>query len=251
VTEQSDIKLSNYQVDHLGDRLRAGQPSADDLRLLDRYRRSFAESYEYVISAIRNQLKLDPTGRPTKSTASIVGKLRRESTRLSQMQDIAGCRIVLPDVVTQDSVVQGLVSHLGKVKVFDRRYSPSHGYRAVHIVVSHSQKNVEIQIRSVLQHMWAELSEKLADVIDPAVKYGRGPEWLRIALMEVSKGITEWERLETQLCEINPDARNLPTLPRDFDRSNQRTSAAKSEAGRVLAERLIELMVKLSNHTGS
>ncbi|GAC1306974.1 MAG: hypothetical protein NVSMB21_10350 [Vulcanimicrobiaceae bacterium] len=39
--------------------------------------------------------------RTAKSTSSIVAKLQRESTRLSQIQDIAGCRIVVPTIAAQ------------------------------------------------------------------------------------------------------------------------------------------------------
>src|SRR2546422_4790511 len=84
-------ELSKTQVDRLGDRLRKGGISETDLRLLDSYRRSFAEAYECVVRRIRDQLKLEPTGRPAKSTTSIVDKLQRESVRLSQ--NAGHCRL--------------------------------------------------------------------------------------------------------------------------------------------------------------
>jgi (p)ppGpp synthase/HD superfamily hydrolase len=90
-------KFSKSKIDQLGDRLRKGAIDEDDLRLLDAYRRSFAESYEFVVDKIRQDLRLVPTGRPAKSTSSIIDKLDRESIRLSQIQDIAGCRIVVSD----------------------------------------------------------------------------------------------------------------------------------------------------------
>lgn len=251
MTERSETKFTNSQVDRLGERLRGGQPSADDLRLLDQYRRSFTEPYEYVVSTVRSQLRLDPTGRPAKSTASIVDKLRRESARLSQMQDIAGCRIVVPDVVAQDSAVQTLVPHLGQVKIFDRRQSPSHGYRAVHIVVHHSEKNVEIQIRSVLQHMWAELSEKAADVIDPAVKYGGGPEWLRTILMAPIRTISELEELYIRMHDLNRRVENLVERSPDLDASIKSMQAHASEADARLKEYLKEFTAELSTGKGS
>jgi putative GTP pyrophosphokinase len=99
------VKISNTKIDRLGDRLRSNEVSNADLELLNDYRLSFAPAYEAVVDVLRNTLKLEPTGRPAKSTVSIVDKLRRESLRLRQMQDIAGCRIVVGDVVRQDSVV--------------------------------------------------------------------------------------------------------------------------------------------------
>jgi len=77
--------LSKNQIDRLGDRLRKGDISEDDLRLLDSYRRSFTDAYEEVVGKIIYELGLEPTGRPAKSTTSIYEKLRRESIRLSQM----------------------------------------------------------------------------------------------------------------------------------------------------------------------
>src|SRR6266850_1780937 len=101
----SSSELSRSQINRLGERLRTGGISELDLRLLDGYRRSFTEVYEGIVGRIRDQLGLEPTGRLAKSTISIIDKLRRERTRLSRMQDIAGCRLVVPDIQTQDEVV--------------------------------------------------------------------------------------------------------------------------------------------------
>jgi ppGpp synthetase/RelA/SpoT-type nucleotidyltranferase len=60
-------------------------------------------------------------------------------------------------------------------EVQDRRIRPSYGYRAVHVIVTVEAKPVEIQIRTELQHNWALVTEKLADVIDQQIKYGGGP----------------------------------------------------------------------------
>ena len=148
--------------------MRKGEITDVDLRLLDEYRRSFTEVYGEVAGAVRRQLDLEPTGRPAKSTTSIAEKLRRESIRLSQIQDIAGCRLVVQDPVEQDLIVISLAELFPNISVVDRRLKPSHGYRAVHVIVKVDQKAVEIQIRTRLQQLWAELSEKLSDVIDPA-----------------------------------------------------------------------------------
>lgn len=81
-------KLSKTQIDRLGDRLREGSPSEDDLRLLDDYRLSFGEAYDTVVRTIREELQLEPTGRPAKSTSSLIEKLHRESIRLSEVHGI-------------------------------------------------------------------------------------------------------------------------------------------------------------------
>lgn len=185
--------LSKTQIDRLGDRLRRGSFDEADLRLLDDYRRSFGPAYEAVVQAIRERLRLEPTGRPAKSTGAIIEKLHRESIRLTQIQDIAGCRVVVPESVEQEQVVSSLCGLFSGASVIDRRVNPSYGYRAVHVVVQTSKKFVEIQIRTSLQHLWAELSEKLSDVVDRAIKYGGGAPDVRTMLARSSLTV---ERLE-------------------------------------------------------
>jgi ppGpp synthetase/RelA/SpoT-type nucleotidyltranferase len=192
-------EISKTQIDRLGERLKKGNITEADLRLLDQYRRSFTPAYEIVVGTIRKDLALEPTGRPAKSTTSISEKLRRESIRLTQIQDIAGCRLTAADISEQDSVVQSLNDLFDKTIIVDRRQQPSHGYRAVHVIVSCLDKMIEIQVRTSLQHLWAELSEKLADIVDPAIKYGAGNERVRTILTEASEIVVGTESLETNL----------------------------------------------------
>ena len=188
--------LSKTKIDRLGDRLKRGSPSDDDLRLLDEHRRSFSPAYDSVIGTIREKLHLDPTGRPAKSTSSIAEKLRRESIRLSQVQDIAGCRVIVTDIIAQDNTIATLRETFSDIRVMDRRLNPSHGYRAVHVIVTTEGGSVEIQIRTSLQHFWAELSERLADVVDSSIKYGGGDTDIREPLSAASESIVILEDLE-------------------------------------------------------
>jgi len=191
--------LSKSQIDRLGDRLRKGRPSEADLRLLDEYRLSFGDAYDVIIRTIREKLHLEPTGRPTKTPSSIAEKLRRESIRLSQIQDIAGCRIIVPDVFTQDHATAILRDTFPETRVMDRRMNSSHGYRAVHVIVMTQGVSVEIQVRTALQDLWAELSERLSDVVDSSIKYGGGDPEDRQWLLLISESIAGWEELENRL----------------------------------------------------
>jgi ppGpp synthetase/RelA/SpoT-type nucleotidyltranferase len=200
------MNISNTRIDRLGDRIRSGKIADEDLQLLNDYRRSFAPAYRMVVETLKNALKLKPTGRPWKSTSSISDKLRRESLRLRQMQDIAGCRVIVGDVVTQDEVMGRLVKAFEEMSVIDRRKSPSHGYRAVHVIVRQSGIPVEVQIRTELQHSWALLSEKLSDVMDPSIKYGGGPDSLKLKLARLSATVAKVELLENRM--RNADTRS-------------------------------------------
>ena len=57
-------------------------------------------------------------------------------------------------------------------------------------------KFVEIQIRTSLQHLWAELSEKFADTVDPALKYGGGDQSILEVLAKSSHLVAREESLE-------------------------------------------------------
>jgi ppGpp synthetase/RelA/SpoT-type nucleotidyltranferase len=202
------VEISKTKIDRLGDRLRKGNITDDDLRLLDEYRRSLTGAYEDVVGTIRDRLGLEPTGRPAKSTTSIAEKLRRESIRLTQVQDIAGCRLIVVNIAEQDRVVTNLVRHFIKTTVVDRRAKPSHGYRAVHVIATIDDKAVEIQARTVLQQLWAELSEKISDTIDPAIKYGGGQKDIQGSLLEVSIIIAQQENLEPEILEVHQEIEN-------------------------------------------
>jgi GTP pyrophosphokinase len=195
--------LSNAQVDRLGDRLRRQDFGEAELRSLDEYRLTFGPAYDRVVEAIRRVIGLPVSGRPAKSTTSIIEKLNRESIRLSQMQDIAGCRAVVDDVGEQNRTVEAIAAVFKDVAILDRRLKPSHGYRAVHLIVREDNKVIEVQIRTALQHVWAEMCEKFADVSDPALKYGGGPEHARDALAGASRVIEDMEAVEAGLARAS------------------------------------------------
>ena len=192
-------EISKTQIDQLGNRLRKAPLSEADLKALDDYRKSFGAAYEEVVRVIREKLDLEPTGRPAKSTSSIIEKLHRESIRLSQVQDIAGCRVVVPDIKKQDHVVENLCNIFPTASVMDRRIHPSYGYQAVHVIIKILEKAIEVQIRTELQHDWAELSEKFSDKIDPAIKYGGGDKNISELLYNFSSLIKNYEGLEKQV----------------------------------------------------
>lgn len=181
------------------------------MRLLEEYRESFGDAYDCVIKDVCEQLQLEPTGRPVKSIPSIIQKLRRESIRLSQIQDIAGCRIVVADISKQDDVVTSISSVFPVITVVDRRLSPSHGYRAVHLVATISEKLVEIQIRTELQHLWAELSERCSDVYDAGLKYGVGDPQSLTFLNDTSKSVAQIENIEKDIPKLESKIISMQT----------------------------------------
>jgi len=213
----------------------------------------FSEAYAAVAGAIRLQLGLEPTGRPAKSTTSIAEKLRRESIRLSQIQDIAGCRLIVSDAREQDRVVASLRELFPFHSVVDRRHKPSHGYRAVHVIAKVDKKGVEIQVRTALQQLWAEVSEKLSDVMDPAIKYGGGAKKVQQFLAASSVVVAKHEEDESQIFRIRQELTKLSSeadltpkatkdimrLQRDLDSVQEVLVKRRGETVKIL-QRLIE-----------
>ncbi|MFL6211047.1 MAG: hypothetical protein ACJ74W_19515 [Pyrinomonadaceae bacterium] len=230
--------MSKTQINKLGDRLRQGNITEADLRLLDEYRRTFTDAYEVVIGAIRKTLGLEPTGRPAKSTTSISDKLRRESIRLTQIQDIAGCRLIVSDIAEQERVVQSLNSLFEHTAIIDRRQRPSHGYRAVHVIVECQGKLIEIQVRTSLQHLWAELSEKFSDVVDPAIKYGGGNENIQAILTTASADVSNEEVVERVTADLQMQLSSKAVLT---DGLKQKIVDVQDSLG-VLRQRLFEYL---------
>lgn len=197
--------------------MREDAPSAADLRELTEYRQAFAAAYSLVLADIR-QMGLEPTGRPAKSTSAIIDKLKRESIRLSQIQDIAGLRVVVGGIEAQDVLVTQVAEAFPRSSVIDRRARPSHGYRAVHLVVTVLECPVEVQVRTSLQQRWAELSEKLSDRFGAEIKYGGGSTEVRDVLDSYSELIASLEGTEREATQLRLRSAALTSLPPDLDR---------------------------------
>jgi ppGpp synthetase/RelA/SpoT-type nucleotidyltranferase len=189
------MTLTNSQIDKIGDKLRKDEIDADCLRKLEVFRGLYASAYKYVEDMLENKVGVPITGRPSKSTVAIVEKLKRETIRLNQIQDIAGCRVLVNGLAEQDNLVESLLILFPEVEVDDKRRISTNGYRAVHVIVWKDGRPVEIQIRTRLQHAWAEISEKVADDHGHEIKYGKGDESAREFLAKLSNATEKLEQI--------------------------------------------------------
>jgi ppGpp synthetase/RelA/SpoT-type nucleotidyltranferase len=118
----------------------------------------------------------------------IVEKLTRDRrSNLSRMQDIGGCRAILPDVATVERVRRRI--HKNKWEVVredDYNENPkSTGYRGLHVVVMKHGRPIEIQLRTPWQHSWALSVEGIDLRRRYGLKDGNGPPEL-LKLLEAS-----------------------------------------------------------------
>jgi ppGpp synthetase/RelA/SpoT-type nucleotidyltranferase len=130
------------------------------------------------------------------------------------MQDIAGARVVAEMTRNeQDELVTKIKQLYPEAREIDRRVRPSFGYRAVHVVVTAEGRLVEIQVRTELQNLWAQLLERLADQWGRQIRYGGPPnnademiapkvtrQDIVNLLIDVSTLIDEREGLAADLC---------------------------------------------------
>ena len=205
--------MTKSQANKLGERLRAqGQPDADALARLQEFRAEYDRPMLAVQAALSQTLGLKATSR-LKTVNTIVEKLRREKTRLAEMQDIAGLRLVEEmGLAQQDALVEKIVGLYPGARVVDRRAKPNHGYRAMHVVALVDAKLVEIQVRTNLQDLWAQAMEKLADELGREIRYGGAPKSGReevVALHQISSDVDAVERMLEEL-RLMEDGLPLP-----------------------------------------
>lgn len=194
-------KCSRGDIDRAGQVLVAGGTSAElehAFELANAWRASHAFPLNKFQMGLRQRArKLDSramVAQRLKRMVSIEEKLRREPTmKLSQMQDIGGCRAVVRSLKVVRALSDLHVADGHRLRNDYITEPKDDGYRGVHLVAkyysaSHPQWNnqrVEIQIRTKLQHAWATAVETVATFSAPALKAGGGDSrWRRFfALM--------------------------------------------------------------------
>ena len=128
----------------------------------------------------------------------------REKMKLTQMQDIGGCRAILSTVKTARELVAHYMTNRyteDPYRIRDYVANPKpDGYRCIHLVYRyHSMSRsttrsellkgyeglrIEIQIRSRLQHLWATAVEIVDIFTGQEIKTGKGKDdWKRFLLL--------------------------------------------------------------------
>ena len=161
-----------------------------------------------------------------KRKPQIIRKLIRLSVRVTQLQDIGGCRIIVEtnkEVDRLHGYIQEKLSQqndLELVRETDYRSKgrDDTGYRALHLILNRSGYKLELQIRSQIQHYWAESIERTSVVYGYHLKEKEGDPTV----------IQYFKKLSDNFAEI--EAKREPTAIQklDMDRLQQ-------EAERLIA----------------
>jgi ppGpp synthetase/RelA/SpoT-type nucleotidyltranferase len=197
--------MTKSQINRLGEKLRkTSELETETLVRLQEFRASYDKPMSEAQGLLR-QMGLEATSR-LKTTNTIIEKLRREKTRLSEMQDIGGIRVVLEgDLTRQNEIVKRIADAFPITRVIDRRRRPTHGYRAVHVIATLDERLLEIQVRTRLQDLWAQAMERLADGAGRQIRYGGAPQRRGEdveTLLNISREIGEIEDIFTKLNQL-------------------------------------------------
>lgn len=197
-------------------------------------------AHQYPMTIFNNYLrtrtlKIDSNGivaQRTKRLSSIKSKLSRlDWLKLSEMQDIAGCRAIVSSVENVKELVE-----LYKRKYANHMYDfgtdyiskpKSDGYRSHHLIFRYSDAKhpeleglrVEMQFRSNLQHAWATAVETADIFYQTGLKSHRAqPEWGRfftlagaaIAIKEGTRNVPKTSKDKSELVkELRKSAADL------------------------------------------
>jgi hypothetical protein len=182
----------------------------DALNIINNWRASHSRPlYTFRLGIRRHAERVDANAlvaQRIKRLSSIYLKLARSpNMKLSQMQDIGGCRAVVNSAGEVRELVKRYKASDIKHKLLNEddyisEPKPS-GYRSHHLIYryfsdkkpTHNGLRIEIQVRSQLQHAWATAVETVGTFIRQALKSSQGEEdWLRFfALMGSALAIRE------------------------------------------------------------
>lgn len=190
--------MSKKQIQKIGELIREGKVSPQDLEVFHHWRGLHAEIMPLMASLIYSKikkLKLTPSvfSRRLKRYPSIKAKLTRfPDMQLHRMQDIAGMRIVFSHIDTLHLFIDEMKKTYRSSKTnfeFVRcsdyiSYPKPDGYRSIHQIYKYAKGKhtqchgltLELQIRTKLQHLWATAVEVLGMRINSKLKSGEGEE---------------------------------------------------------------------------
>ncbi len=201
------------RVDRAGSALVAAAPRPlpeEDLEIFANWRSSHA----FPLNTFQNGLRAKATkvcavavvSQRLKRLPSAIQKLARLPTmKLSQMQDIGGCRAVVTTVGQVRKLHEAYLGPRTRHRFMnDKNYIDSpkmSGYRSLHLVYRyHSARKmtynghlIEIQLRTRRQHAWATAVETAGAFLGQALKSSEGEkDWLRFfALVSAAFALEE------------------------------------------------------------
>lgn len=172
---------------------------------------------------------------------TIVGRLKKlesiklklsihKNMKLSTMQDIGGCRIILSDLKKTFAFykrIEKFHTEFTYLKKDDYIETPKKtGYRGIHLIFQYKDRSnsnykilLELQCRTELQHSWATAVETVGFFTKKALKSGQGEKYWEDFFLLVSKlfEYSEMNCLKNDKRDIKEIIKELKTFDKEHD----------------------------------
>lgn len=183
------MRISKSQADKAGSALaKSADPDAAEIshfaQDVDEWRTMHGAPMLWMAESVRGRLarlmRHVAVGQRLKRKPQIIAKLRREKTRLAQMQDVGGCRAVVETsaevILAADRIKRsGPYYEISSQSDYREEGRADTGYRAYHLVALRDDRQIEVQVRTYRQQAWAEAVERASNRSGFDLKSGQGP----------------------------------------------------------------------------
>lgn len=218
------VEYTKKQINTAGNKIASGHAQGQELQeclqIIDNWRaahafpmNTFAINLKHQIEGIKGAIVVQRL----KRLETIIGKIQRfPEMQLYRMQDLGGCRAILPNVNAVYTVKEKLQNSRIRHELHNEKdyiASPKNetGYRGIHLIYKYrsDKRNdyngllVEIQLRTKLQHLWATAVETVGIFTQNGLKFNQGSErWLRFfkvvsAIFSIQEGTNVVEGIST------------------------------------------------------
>lgn len=241
----NDEIVSKKELNRISKRIVENTDTIEDLQKLSDFRAEHSKiikSFVWSLRSIINNKKIKLSNRNRiiisqrlKRLPSIIGKLKRfPELRLSRMQDLAGARIILPNIKDTEEVANYLKNKVYKQKdknnflfIREKNYilePKEDGYRSIHQIFKYQGKKesqlegyqIELQIRTRLQHQWATSVEIIDSIKQQSLKTGGGDAYYR-EFFKLSSKLMKYIEFKKDMNEISDKIKRLNDLDKEFN----------------------------------
>lgn len=242
----NDVEVSKNELNRISKRIVEGTETNEDLQKLSDFRaehskviRSFVWSLRSILNSkklkLANKKKSIIISQRLKRLPSIIGKLKRfEDLRLGRMQDLAGARIILPNLRDTEELSSYLkdkaYNQKGKKNflfIREKNYilePKEDGYRSIHQIFKYQGEKekklegyqIELQIRTKLQHQWATSVEIIDSITQQSLKTGIGDKQYK-DFFKLSSKMIEYIEQKKEITDMTEEIEELRKLEEKFN----------------------------------
>lgn len=198
---------SKKRVTKAGDAVRIGNPTPEDLAVIEEWRaahRGVLNTFQAILRFRTKDRKISVAQRH-KRRNTIFNKLQRlPGMQLARMDDVAGCRLIFKNIKELEAFrcEFHLARFRHKIRHDPDKYNyiknpKTTGYRGIHDVYEYDVNSeagkdlaglyIEIQYRTLVQHAWATAVEVIGFITESQPKFQQGDNRYEMAMVLASE----------------------------------------------------------------